>query len=262
VRSRTRFFEDHVLGFDLVLSELALGDIMEQDQGGRLSVPLDLNRAHLGGSHAAAGKRDFDLGRAGLDGEAEGLARQIGGREAVHLLGAGVDKTHRAGTVEDQDDVGAGFDDVAQCSPVLLDAGGAQFEFRARPAVLDGEVDGARQQRPDARALDHIILSAAAQCPQRNLAVVDPGTNDDGHFGHRGAEAFEGLHAPAVGEVEVEQNGVELTAGKQVQSLREAGSDGEMELNRNFAAEFGIEQLGGTRIVFEDQDFHPAARCS
>jgi hypothetical protein len=35
-----------------------------------------------------------------------------------------------------------------------------------------------------------------------------------------------------------------------------------MEVNQNFAAEFGIEQPGVTRIVFEDQDFHPAARCS
>jgi hypothetical protein len=35
-----------------------------------------------------------------------------------------------------------------------------------------------------------------------------------------------------------------------------------MEVNRDFAAEFGIEQSGGTRIVFEDQDFHPSARCS
>ena len=200
--------------------------------------------------------------RAGLDDEAGGLAHQIGGGAAVHGLGAGVDKAHRTRSVEDHDDVRAGFDDAPQGGPVLLQAGGVHLEFHAHAVAFDGEMDGANQQRPGAGGLDHIILGAGAQRPQRDLVVVDPGMNDQGHFGHGGAEAFEGLQAPAVGEVEVEQNGVELAGGKQVQAIGETGSDGEMDVNQGFGAEFRMKQPGVARIVFEDQDFHPVARCS
>ncbi len=248
--------------FHLALRQLSLGDVVEQDERGWLAVPFDFDGAHFGGARGAAGERDIDFHRAGLDDEAGRLAHQVGGRAAVHLLGPAVDKAHRAGTVEDQDDVGAGLDDVAQGGPVLLQAGGAQLEFRAHAVAFDSEVDRASQQRPDAGTLDQIILGPAAQRPQRGLVVVRSAINDQGHFGHGGADAFEGLHAAPIGAVEVEQNGVELAAGKQAQAIQETGSHSEMGVNQNFAAELGIEQPGAARIVFEDQDFHPAPRCS
>jgi len=145
---------------------------------------------------------------------------------------------------------------------VFLQAGGVQFQFRARAAALDGEVDGARQQRPVTRARHHIILGAAAQRPQLHLFVVAPGIDDQGHFRHGGAEAFEGRESRTVGEVEIEQYGVELAAGQQEQAIREAGSDGEMDVDQNFATEFGMEQPGVARIVFQNQNFHPAAHRS
>src|SRR5450759_5543566 len=216
---------------------LSLGYIVEQDQRGRLVVPLDLDGAHLGGSRRAIGERDIDIDSAGPDDEAAGLAHQIGGGEAVHALGAGVDKAHRTRSVEDQDDVRAGFYDAAQGGAIFRQLGGAQFQFHAHTLAFDSELYGAHQQGPGAGALDHIVLGAKAAGQQGDLVVVDPRMHDEGHFGHDGAEAFEGIHAPAVGEVEVEQNGVELAGGKQGQAVGETGSDGEVDVNQGFAAQ-------------------------
>src|ERR1017187_5181326 len=86
--------------------------------------------------------------------------------------------------------------------------------------------------------------------------------NDEGHFGHGGAQTFEGRDALAVGKVEVHQDDVELADAQQVQAVGETGSDGEVDVDQNFGSQLPMEQSGIARIVFEDQDFRPSVRFS
>ena len=117
---------------------------------------------------------------------------------------------------------------------VFLQAGGAQIELHAHAVSFDRERDRANQQGSHARALDHIILRAAAQRPHRDLVILEPRIDDQWHFRDCGAKPLEGLHALAVRQVEVEQNGVKLAAGQQLQAFGETGSDRQANVQQSF----------------------------
>ena len=90
-------------------------------------------------------------------------------------------------------------------------------ELRLDAFAFDGVADGAGQQPAVHLALDEIILRAVPDGVDGELFVGQSGQDDDGHVGRLGENGLERPESPAVGEIEVQQDQVDvvtLQAGK------------------------------------------------
>ncbi len=121
--------------------------------------------------------------------------------------------------------------------------------------AFDGIYQRVRQQRTVHFALGQVILCPGADRVAGHFYVPVPGQHDDGHARRVGVQAGKGRVGLAVGQVEVEQHGVECPRLQSRQRVAQRADRQHVELRQVPAqcrggAEQRLDQPGVVGVVF------------
>ena len=174
-------------------------------------------REDAGGALAIVGMHDLE----------DVCADQLLGRVAQHPFGRGTLIADRSVEAEQHDDVVRPLDQRAE---LLLTVDQLGLEAGA----LDRVAERARQVLAVRFALDEIVLRAVLHRGDRQVGFGRRRQHDDGNARRRREHPADGVEAGAVGQVQIEENGVEARGLQQGDRIGERAAPLDVDLRRRF----------------------------
>jgi hypothetical protein len=141
----------------------------------------------------------------------------------------------------------------AICDATLQLVAGA-LEFVLGFLALEGVAQGADEEAIIDAALYQIILGTALHGLDGEAFVIHAGEDDDGDVRRAILDAEEGLEALAIGECEIEQDGVDAGELEQIEAGAEGGDVGYLEDGVVALHEEALKQLGVLLVILDQQD--------